>query len=270
MTGPLLPRESALNGFDCRALRLIQGRIFPTIYLVKERERMKELTVKQEDLIFEKGIRPAAGDALAVVDIQNDFIPGGALAVEEGDVIIKGINRVMEIFGRANLPVVLTQDWHPPGHHSFASAYEGKRPYDLFESEGLGPVLWPDHCVQGSVGADFHKDLDTRFAQAIIRKGYHLGIDSYSGFLENDRRTRTGLDGYLKSRGARRLFICGLALDYCVFFTATDGTDLGYEICVIPDLSRPVGSPPDSIPRAFRTMTEKGVRFVLSAGIIAG
>jgi nicotinamidase/pyrazinamidase len=231
---------------------------------------LEEHTVRLEDLICEKCLKPAGGDALAVVDIQNDFIPGGALAVHGGDSIIPGINRIMEVFSTADLPVILTQDWHPSGHCSFASAHPGKKPYDAFKSEGLGPVLWPDHCVQGSPGAEFHRDLDTRFAQAVIRKGYHRDIDSYSGFLENDLKTRTGLDGYLKSRGVKRLFICGLALDYCVFFTAVDGVGLGYEMYVITDLARPVGSPPDSVSRALKTMTDKGVRFIRSADILAG
>ncbi len=223
-----------------------------------------------EDLVYVETGDPAFGDALAVVDMQNDFIPGGALAVREGDVIIEGINRVMELFNGFDLPVVLTQDWHPAGHRSFASVHPGRRPYDPFETQGIGPVLWPDHCVQGSHGADFHKDLETRYAHAVIRKGYHRDIDSYSGFLENDGKTRTGLDGYLRDRGVRRLFVCGLALDYCVFFTASHGRDLGYEVFVIPDLARPVGSPPDSLSLALETMTEKGVRFVRSAGLFQG
>ena len=221
-----------------------------------------------EDLVFEKSVEPAAGDALVVVDMQNDFIPGGALAVNEGDVIVEGISRMMELFNAADLPVVLTQDWHTPGHHSFASAHRGTKPYDLFESEGLGPVLWPDHCVQGSPGADFHKDLKTRHAHAVIRKGYHRDIDSYSGFLENDRKTRTGLDGYLRSRSVGRLFVSGLALDYCVSFTAVDGAEMGYGVYVITDLSRPVGSPPDSLSRALESMAGKGVRFICSSEIL--
>jgi nicotinamidase/pyrazinamidase len=231
---------------------------------------MEECAVKLKDLVYVKTGKPAFGDALAVIDMQNDFIPGGALAVQEGDVIIEGINRVMGLFNRSDLPVVLTQDWHPADHRSFASAHPGMSPYDPFEAQGIGPVLWPDHCVQGSHGAGFHKDLETRYAHAVIRKGYHRDIDSYSGFLENDGKTRTGLDGYLRDRGTRRLFVCGLALDYCVFFTASHGRDLGYEVCVIADLARPVGSPPDSLSLALETMTEKGVRFARSAGLFPG
>lgn len=202
------------------------------------------------------------GDALLVVDMQNDFMPGGALAVREGDTIIHGVNLVMELFSKGDLPVILTQDWHTRDHYSFASAHEGRNPFDLFEAPALGPVLWPDHCVQGSFGADFQPELKTVFANAIIRKGYHTTIDSYSAFLENDMKTSTGLDGYLKSRGIERIFICGLALDYCVFFTATDGIDLGYQVYVIVELTKPVGSPPESISVAMETMTDKGVHFI--------
>jgi nicotinamidase/pyrazinamidase len=249
-------------------LQLIRLRDISILYPDFKKYRvMEEYIVKLEDLVYVKTGKPAFGDALAVIDLQNDFIPGGTLAVQEGDVIIEGINRVMELFNRSDLPVVLTQDWHPAEHRSFASAHPGMKPYDPFEREGIGPVLWPDHCVQGSHGADFHKNLGVRHAHAVIRKGYHRDIDSYSGFLENDGKTRTGLDGYLRDRGVKRLFICGLALDYCVFFTASHGRDLGYEVCVIADLARPVGSPPGSLSSALDTMSDKGVCFVCSADL---
>lgn len=213
--------------------------------------------------VRDEWVRLEQGDALVVVDMQNDFMPGGALAVREGDVIIDGVNAMMEVFRTGNLPVVLTQDWHTPGHYSFASAHEGKNPFERFTSEeGLGPVLWPDHCVQGSPGAEFHRALKTSCADAYIRKGYHKTIDSYSGFLENDGKTSTGLDGYLRSRGSKRLFLCGIALDYCVFFTAGHGADLGYGVYMIVDLAKPVGSPSESISNAFEVMTEKGVHFI--------
>lgn len=202
------------------------------------------------------------GDALIAVDIQNDFMPGGALAVREGDAIVEGVNSTMELFGKGDLTVLLTQDWHVPDHYSFASAHEGRNPFDLFEAPGLGPVLWPDHCVQGTPGADFKAGLKTAFANAVIRKGSHKTIDSYSGFVENDKKTSTGLDGYLKSRGVERIFICGLALDYCVFYTAIDGIDLGYQVYVIVELTKPVGSPPESISIAMETMTDKGIHFI--------
>lgn len=200
------------------------------------------------------------GDALIVVDVQNDFMPGGELPVADGDRIVPGVNVMMQRFADSSLPVVLTQDWHPAGHRSFASTHAGLNPFDLHEEHGIGPVVWPDHCIQGTHGADFHRDLKTCLAQAVIRKGYRASMDSYSGFLENDRVTPTGLDGYLKDRGVKRIFVCGLALDYCVFFTARDGVDLGYEVAVILDLARPVGSPPDSVEQAFQMMEARGVR----------
>jgi nicotinamidase/pyrazinamidase len=217
--------------------------------------------------VYEEWVRPGAGDALVVVDVQNDFMPGGALAVKDGDVIVAGINNRMEVFRAAGLPIVLTQDWHTPGHYSFASAHAGKNPFDLFKAPGLGPVLWPDHCIKGTPGAGFHPGLKTDLADAVVRKGFHKGIDSYSGFLENDRRTPTGMSGYLRERGVQRIFLCGLALDYCIFFTAADGADLGYQVYVIMNLTKPVGSPEDSISNALETMTEKGVHFIQSEEI---
>lgn len=209
-----------------------------------------------------------AHDALIVVDMQYDFMPGGALPVKEGDTIIAGINAMMQTFSAAQLPIVLTQDWHPRGHLSFASSHPGKQPYDPYEAPGLGPVLWPDHCVPGTHGAEFHRELKTELAEAIIRKGYHKTIDSYSGFLENDHKTETGLDGYLRSRGVKRIFVCGLAMDYCVFFTASDGADKGYEVYYLLDLTKPVGSPPNSVEIALDTMRQKGVNIVDSGSIV--
>ncbi|MBS1272074.1 MAG: Nicotinamidase [Candidatus Marinimicrobia bacterium] len=220
------------------------------------------------DIQHKKGVTPREGDGLIVVDMQNDFMPGGALAVDNGDTIVPGINNLMKRFNEQNLPVIFTQDWHTENHKSFASAHEGKEPNDPHEEPGIGPVLWPDHCVQGSEGAEFHPDLKTAYAQAIIRKGYNQNRDSYSGFLENDHKTETGLDGYLQSRDISRIFVCGLALDYCVFFTAADGAGKGYEVQYITDLTMPVGSPEDSVSNALETMQEKGVEFVKSDAII--
>jgi nicotinamidase/pyrazinamidase len=214
--------------------------------------------------VYDEVVKPGAGDALVVVDMQNDFMPGGALAVTEGDTIIAGVNEKMELFSLSGLPIVLTQDWHAPGHFSFASAHLGMNPFDLYQAPGLGPVLWPDHCIQGTPGADFHRDLKASLAQAVIRKGFHKGIDSYSGFLENDGQTPTCMNGYLQERRVKRIFLCGLALDYCVFFTAADGIKLGYEVYVIMNLTRPVGSPADSISNALETMTARGVHFIQS------
>jgi len=207
------------------------------------------------------------GDALLVVDMQYDFLPDGALPVEDGDTLVPKINKLMRKFTEAGLPIILTQDWHTPGHHSFASAHEGKKPYDGYEAPGIGPILWPDHCVQGSHGAEFHEDLNVDAAQAIIRKGYRKKIDSYSGFLANDHETETGLDGYLQNRNIKRIFVVGLAFDYCVFYTAADGADKGYEVYQISDLSLAVGSPEDSIFRAIETMQEKGVQFVKAENV---
>ncbi len=209
------------------------------------------------------------GDALLVVDMQNDFMPGGALAVEGGDTIIDAVNALMALFEQHNLAIVFTQDWHPADHDSFASRHPGKHPFDPFEASGIGPVLWPDHCVQATAGAEFHPGLQARFAETVIRKGYHRKIDSYSGFLENDRVTETGLDGYLRGRGVKRIFVCGLAADYCVYFTSADGADKGYKVFYLSDLTRPVGAPPDGLEKAYQSMRSKGVQFLNSANIRA-
>ncbi len=200
-------------------------------------------------------------DALIVVDMQKDFMPGGALAVSEGDELVPGVNSLAKKFFERRLRVILTQDWHPPNHASFASAHPGKNPFDPYtEEEGLGPVLWPDHCVQETAGAQFHEDLATRYAHLIIRKGFHQRVDSYSTFLENDKKTETGLAGYLKSVGIKRVFICGLALDYCDFYSAQDAIKKGFEAVVILDLTR--GIAPESISQALNEMTALGVQFV--------
>lgn len=219
--------------------------------------------MKIEYLTIKENIEVGKGDALIIVDMQYDFLPGGALAVEEGDQIISGINRVENIFYESKAMSLLTQDWHPKGHHSFASVYPDKKPGDEYSSEdgAIGPVLWPDHCVQGSKGAEFHEDLQTDRAYAIIRKGYHSTVDSYSGFLENDQKTKTGLDGYLKSNDIKRVFICGLALDYCVAFTAMDAADFGFEPFVIVDLSKGIDQPEDNISNMLSSMKKKGVSF---------
>lgn len=165
--------------------------------------------------------------ALIVIDVQNDFCPGGALAVPSGDAVVAPINALMAQFDT----VVLTQDWHPAGHSSFASAHPGKAPYDTVEMPYGTQVLWPDHCVQGSHGAAFHPDLDVT-GDVIIRKGFRPQIDSYSGFFENDHDTATGLDGYLRSRGVTALTLVGLATDFCVAYSALDAAKLGYQVRV--------------------------------------
>ncbi|GGL56106.1 bifunctional nicotinamidase/pyrazinamidase [Wenxinia marina] len=173
--------------------------------------------------------------ALLVIDVQNDFCPGGALAVADGDAIVPGINALMDEFET----VLLTQDWHPAGHSSFASSHDGAEPYSMTEMPYGPQVLWPDHCIQGSVGAMFHPDLRTD-GDLIVRKGFNPAIDSYSAFFENDHETSTGLDGYLRSRGIERLTLVGLALDYCVNFSAVDAARLGFATEVRTDLSRAI------------------------------
>jgi nicotinamidase/pyrazinamidase len=176
-------------------------------------------------------------DALLVIDVQNDFCPGGALAVTGGDEVVPLINQVARRFEH----VILTQDWHPAGHISFASTHSGKEPFTSHEVHYGPQTLWPDHCLQNSVGAAFHRELDIPHAELILRKGFRHHIDSYSAFLENDHRTPTGLAGYLRERGLKRLFLCGLAYDFCVRHSAIDGTELGFECLVIEDATRSVG-----------------------------
>ncbi|XDA98505.1 bifunctional nicotinamidase/pyrazinamidase [Sulfitobacter sp. LCG007] len=195
--------------------------------------------------------------ALVVIDVQNDFCPGGALAVPEGDVIVPGINALMADFGA----VILTQDWHPAGHSSFASTHEGREPYGMIEMPYGPQVLWPDHCIQGSVGAQFHPDLATDRADMIVRKGYNPAIDSYSAIFENDHVTPTGLEGYLRSRGIDRLAFCGLALDFCVNFSALDAARLGFEVEVHEALCRAIDLD-GSRAAAMEGMRAEGVRFV--------
>lgn len=181
-------------------------------------------------------IRPGADDALIVVDLQNDFCPGGALAVPEGDRIVAMANRLAARFRH----VVLTQDWHPPGHLSFASSHPGRRPFETVAMPYGTQVLWPDHCIQGTAGAAFHRDIDSDAAELIIRKGFRRAIDSYSAFFENDRTTATGLAGYLRERGFRRVFLCGLALDFCVRYSAEDAVRSGFGAIVIEDACRAI------------------------------
>ena len=173
-------------------------------------------------------------DTLLLVDVQNDFCPGGALAVPRGDEIVPLVNRLARRFRH----VVLTQDWHPRGHGSFASTYPGKKPYETIEVAYGAQVLWPDHCVQGTRGADFRADLDVPHAELVLRKGYHREIDSYSAFVENDRKTATGLAGYLRERGFARVFIAGLALDFCVRYSAEDAHRQGFSVVVVADACR--------------------------------
>ena len=192
--------------------------------------------------------------ALIVIDLQNDFCPGGALAVPEGDQIVPGINALMPEFPA----VILTQDWHPSGHSSFASSHPGKSAYEMTKMPYGPQVLWPDHCVQGSHGAAFHQDLNTARADLILRKGYNPAIDSYSAFFENDRATPTGLHGYLQTRGITDLTMVGLATDFCVNYSALDAARLGYRVTVRRDLARGIDLG-GSLAAAEAGMTAAGV-----------
>jgi len=201
---------------------------------------------------------------LVIVDVQNDFCPGGALAVPKGDEVVPVINRLAARFDN----VVLTQDWHPRGHASFASSHPGKKPFETIELPYGKQVLWPDHCVQGTPGANLHAKLDVTRAQLLIRKGFHRDIDSYSGFLEADRKTTTGLAGYLGEKGFRSLFVCGLATDFCVAWTALDARSAGFEVSVIEDACRAIDLE-GSLERAWREMGAAGVRRISSGTLLA-
>jgi nicotinamidase/pyrazinamidase len=192
--------------------------------------------------------------ALLVIDIQADFCPGGALAVPQGDEVVPGVNALMEDYTE----VVLTQDWHPAGHSSFATAHPSKAPFETVEMAYGTQVLWPDHCVQGSAGAAFHPALVTDRANLIIRKGGNPRIDSYSAFFENDRTTPTGLHGYLQERGVTTLTLVGLALDFCVCYSALDAARLGYDVTVQRDLTRAIDLD-GSLAAAERAMRAAGV-----------
>ena len=200
--------------------------------------------------------------ALLVIDVQYDFILGGALAVEGGIDIIDEINKCMKDFFKADAKVVATQDWHPKKHGSFASAHKGKEPYDEYkEGEGLGPVLWPDHCVQGKWGASFHRKLRKNYAHLILRKGYHQDIDSYSAFVENDKKTKTGLAGYLKDLGIKKIFVCGLAYDFCVKYSALDAISEGFkEVTIFTDLTKAVYNDGESMQKTNDELLKAGCK----------
>ncbi|HXO01443.1 MAG TPA: bifunctional nicotinamidase/pyrazinamidase [Stellaceae bacterium] len=196
-------------------------------------------------------------DLLLVIDVQNDFCPGGTLAVPGGDEIVPRVNRLARDFAH----VILTQDWHPAGHSSFANAHPGRQPYETVEMEYGPQILWPDHCVQGTPGAAFHPGLDAPRAELVLRKGYHAGIDSYSAFRENDRRTATGLAAYLRERGFERVTVCGLATDFCVLFSALDAAAAGFATTVVLDACRGIDHE-GSLARALDQMRAAGVTLV--------
>lgn len=196
-------------------------------------------------------------DLLLVVDVQNDFCPGGALAVPDGDAVVPVINRLAGDFAH----VILTQDWHPPGHASFASAHPGRSPFESIEAGYGTQILWPDHCVQGTPGAAFHPGLDIPRAELVIRKGFHPAIDSYSAFRENDRKIPTGLAGYLHERGFTRLTLCGLATDFCVLYSALDAAAAGFATRVVLGACRGIDRD-GAVARALDAMRKAGVVLV--------
>ncbi len=208
---------------------------------------------------------PGAQDLLLIVDLQNDFCPGGALEVPDGDAIVPLVNRLARRFDH----VVLTQDWHPADHFSFASRHDGREPFETIEAPYGEQTLWPDHCVQGSEGAAFHPDLETGRAETIVRKGYRSDIDSYSAFFENDKRTPTGLTGYLRERGFERVFCCGLATDFCVGYSALDARRQGFDCVLIEDACRAIDLE-GSLDAIRGKMREAGVVFASSDGLLSG
>ena len=207
-------------------------------------------------------VKPGEHDALIVVDVQNCFVPGGSLAVKEGDQIVPLINQIAKAFQN----VVLTQDWHTADHVSFASQHQGKKPFETVKLAYGTQVLWPDHCVQGTEGAAIVSGINIPHAQLVIRKGFHRDVDSYSAFMEADRKTETGLAGYLKGRKISRVFVCGLATDYCVAWSALDGRKLGFQVDVIEDASRGIDLN-GSIAAAWKDMAKAGVKRIQSSDI---
>jgi nicotinamidase/pyrazinamidase len=209
-------------------------------------------------------LKPGETDALAVIDVQNCFLPGGTLPVPQGDQIVPLINRLAPLFQN----VVITQDWHTAGHASFASTHPGKKPFETVQLPYGTQVLWPDHCIQGTPDADLAKDLKIPHAQLVIRKGYRQHVDSYSAFLEADRKTMTGLTGYLKERGIRHVYFVGLATDFCVAWSALDAKKAGFEASVIEDATRGIDAG-GSLGKAWTDMSGAGVKRILSAALLS-
>jgi nicotinamidase/pyrazinamidase len=205
------------------------------------------------------GMKLTDRDVLLVIDVQNDFCDGGTLAVPGGQEVVPVIHRIAGAFQH----VILTQDWHPPDHHSFASNHPGLAPFDTIETDHGPQVLWPDHCVRGSLGAAFHPHLPPDNTELILRKGFRKSIDSYSAFMENDHMTHTGLTGYLRERGVARIFLAGLAYDFCVRYSAIDGRGAGFEIYVVEDACKAIGVG-DSVAETNHAFHEAGVRIMSS------
>ncbi|MDZ7796817.1 MAG: bifunctional nicotinamidase/pyrazinamidase [Candidatus Marinimicrobia bacterium] len=193
---------------------------------------------------------------LIMIDLQNDFMPGGALEVPDGDAVVPVINAIQQKFDM----VIATQDWHPPGHKSFASSHKGKKVFDTIDLHGTDQVLWPDHCVQGSKGADFHPDLDLLPAESIFRKGTDSEIDSYSAFFDNGHQKSTGLAGYLREKGADELYFCGLAADVCVYFSIMDAVNEAFTSFLLLDATRPLDKGEFSLQK--KKMRDRGVKIL--------
>ena len=210
-------------------------------------------------------IKPGSKSVLIAVDVQNCFVEGGTLPVAKGSEVVPVINRISAAFEN----IVVTQDWHTKGHASFASAYDGKKPFETTKLSYGTQVLWPDHCVQGTKDAELHKDLSLPSAQLIIRKGYHPKVDSYSAFMEADAKTATGLSGYLKQRGIKTVFVTGLATDFCVAWTAIDARAAGFEVYVVEDACRAIDLN-GSLAAAWKNMAAKGVKRIQSDDIQVG
>jgi nicotinamidase/pyrazinamidase len=207
-------------------------------------------------------VKPDAKSALIVVDVQNCFVTGGTLPVKGGEEVVPVINKLASAFEN----IVVTQDWHTKGHASFASAHAGKKPFEIQKMPYGNQVLWPDHCVQGTEDAALHKDLQVPTAQVIVRKGYHQEVDSYSAFTEADGKTPTGLGGYLKQRGIKRVFVTGLATDFCVAWTALDARKAGFEVYVIEDATRAIDLN-GSLAAAWKKMAASGVKRIQSSDL---
>jgi len=206
----------------------------------------------------------ANANTLLVIDVQNDFCPGGRLPVREGDRVVSVVNRIMAAFSH----IIATQDWHPQDHVSFASNHENKKPFDTVILNGIEQALWPDHCVIGTDGANFHPDLNTDRFSLILRKGTNSRLDSYSAFFENDRKTSTGLTFYLKGIGIHRVYLCGLAADVCVYYSAIDAVCEGFETFFILDATRGVDVPEGNVEKTMNEMKKAGVKIIDSYAIV--
>lgn len=205
--------------------------------------------------------------AFIVVDVQNDFCKGGALEVKNGDEVVPIINKIIDKYENKFYKIIATQDWHPQNHISFAKSHN-KKLYSTIEINGIQQVLWPVHCVEGTKGADFHPDLDTKHFNLIIRKGNNVNIDSYSGFFENDKSTKTGLEGYLKTLGIKQVFIAGLAFDFCVAYTAFDAKKLGFETFIIEDGTKAVDLPEGYAEKIKKELISNGIKIIYSSKTI--